>query len=130
MVRVPAESGTSPSTALIKVDLPTPLGPSTATNCPEQMARSTPLHSVRSPMRTLAARNSTRTGLDSQATSSPGGGAGAGLESAGAPGWLPATGPWVDTFGAAASPTPRESRRPTDPDAWSGAGVDGRDGVT
>ena len=51
-----SRAAADPRTTFNSVDLPTPLGPRTATNVPGPMARSTPLHSRRSPNRTEAPR--------------------------------------------------------------------------
>ncbi len=51
---LPAAAGSVPSRTLIIVDLPTPFGPSTATNSPGRTVRSTPLQSRRPPMETAA----------------------------------------------------------------------------
>ncbi|MDH6129216.1 hypothetical protein P3T39_006205 [Kitasatospora sp. GP82] len=53
----PAAAGSTPSSTFTRVDLPTPLGPSTAVNSPAPTARSTPDHRVRPPTRTAAARS-------------------------------------------------------------------------
>src|SRR3954447_21508128 len=58
----PADSGTSPRTALIIVDLPAPFGPSTATNSPAGTVTSTPLQITRLPARTAASSNRTTAG--------------------------------------------------------------------
>src|SRR6185437_4743986 len=56
---VPFAEDKVPSSTLIKVDLPTPFGPSTATNSPLCTVRFTPLHSVRPPTTADAPRSAT-----------------------------------------------------------------------
>src|SRR5437763_2962148 len=51
---LPADSGTSPNAARRRVELPTPLGPRTATNSPEPTERVTSLQSTRPPNWTAA----------------------------------------------------------------------------
>src|SRR5664280_56908 len=56
---VPPDSGTAPSTALIRVDLPDPFGPRTATKAPGAIDRSTSDQTSRPPSRTEAWANRT-----------------------------------------------------------------------
>src|SRR6266536_334681 len=60
-VTLPSLSGCTPSTALRSVDLPEPLGPSTATSSPAPTERSTPCQTVRPPSRTAAFSTRTAT---------------------------------------------------------------------
>ena len=58
----PPDGGSRPSATLIRVVLPTPLGPSSATNWPGRMARSTPVQMSRPSSRAATCSNSITVG--------------------------------------------------------------------